>query len=325
MSFGKANKRCKNELKKGLGSGGYENKKKGVTLENAIELLKSMLIIGQKINVIKMLKDIKKDIKNNDITYFLNELLNYGDIIFYKYVKTESREIVNSLYSFDKILHFKTGKEIIEMLHYDIIEPEFSAKLNSCTVSNVLYYIIQFSEYNEEVIQYLHDNYSLNDVFSYEGLVKHMLFKNYMFEIMTYLKKYFASCNGKRLDITFENILASYKHLIDNYEIEYSKNPHNEEVNPKYLRSRLFGICSIIAHISKKFEVMLPSFEDYETCFQSKITFSNFDNFELLEEKKELQKKIKKIIYDSYSYIDMKLPWAFQNFNLPSLCEYLER
>jgi len=293
-----------------------ENKAKiidGLALDDAIDLLRHLLSLGQKFKVIQILRDLKTNIENHDITYILNELLPLGDIIFYKYVKTESREIINSLYSFDKMLHFKTGKEIIDMIHHDIIEPEYAAELNSCTLYNVLYYIIQFSEYDDDVIQYLFGKYSSKCVCSYEGLINHMLCKNVINDIMVYLKTCVSGGTLNSTSMSFESILASYKRMEEKYKMENT--PPKDGYENKFLRSRLIGVCSLIVSLCVKHSIMLPTFIEFEAVLKSYYSVNHIEDFKY---KEEIIQLLNKLVYDCYMYVDMQLPWGLQNSMLPS-------
>jgi len=285
----------------------------GLALDDAIDLLRHLLSLGQKFKVIQILRDLKTNIENHDITYILNELLPLGDIIFYKYVKTESREIINSLYSFDKMLHFKTGKEIIDMIHHDIIEPEYAAELNSCTLYNVLYYIIQFSEYDDDVIQYLFGKYSSKCVCSYEGLINHMLCKNVINDIMVYLKTCVSGGTLNSTSMSFESILASYKRMEEKYKMENT--PPKDGYENKFLRSRLIGVCSLIISLCVKHSIMLPTFIEFEAVLKSYYSVNHIEDFKY---KEEIIQLLNKLIYDCYMYVDMQLPWGLQNSMLPS-------
>jgi hypothetical protein len=284
-----------------------------IALDDAIVLLKQLLSLGQKFKVIQILRDLKTNIEDHDITYILNELLPFGDIIFYKFVKMESREIINSLYSFDKMLHFKTGKEIIDMIHHDIIEPEYAAELNSCALYNVLYYIVQFSEYDEEVISYLFKKYSNKCVFSYEGLVNHMLCKNVINDIMVYLKTCINGGNLNSTSLSFESILESYKRMEEKYKNE-NTTPKDGYEN-KFLRSRLIGVCSLIVSLCVKYSIMLPTFIEFEAILQSYYSVNHINDFKY---KDQIINLLNKLIYDCYMYVDMQLPWGLQNSMLPS-------
>lgn len=286
-----------------------------LALEDAIELLKHLLSLDQKFKVIQILRDLKSNIENHDIAYILNELLPFGDIIFYKFVKTESREILNSLYSFDKILHFKTSKEIINMLHHDIIEPEYAAELNSCSLYNVLYYIVQFSEYDEVVIQYMFDTYSNRGVFSYEGLINHMFLKNVINDMMVYLNTCITSRNLNSNTLSFENILGSYQRLVDKCEKENELTYPRNGYDKKFLRSRFIGVCSLIVSLCVQHSIMLQTFIEFEEIFKSYYNVNHIDD---TKNKEEVLILLDKLIYDCYMYVDMQLPWGLQNSMLPS-------
>ena len=286
-----------------------------LALDDAIELLKHLLSLGQKFKVIQILRDLKTNIEDHDITYVLNELLPFGDIIFYKFVKTESREILNSLYSFDKMLHFKTSKEITDMLHHDIIEPEYAAELNSCSLYNVLYYIVQFSEYDEGVMQYMFNKYANRGVFSYEGLVNHMFFKNVINDMMVYLNTCITSRNLNSNTLSFENVLGSYQRLVDKYEKENELTPPRDGYDKKFLRSRFIGVCSLIVSLCVQHSIMLPTFIEFEAIFKSYYNVNHIDDTKYKEEVLSL---LDKLIYDCYMYVDMQLPWGLQNSMLPS-------
>ena len=285
-----------------------------LALDDAIELLKKLLSLGQKFKVIQILRDLKTNIDDNDITYILNELLPHGDIIFYKFVKTESREILNSLYAFDRMLHFKTSKEIINMIHHDIIEPEYAAELNDCTLFNVLYYIVQFSEYDESVIQYLFEKYSSKGVFSYEGLINHMLCKNVINDIMVYLKTCINNGNLNSESLSFESVLSSYKRMAEKYKKEIQPIGDGDGYQNKFLRSRLIGVCSLIVSLCVQHSIMLPTFIEFEAILKSYYNVNHIEDFKY---KEEIIQLLDKLIYDCYMYVDMQLPWGLQNSMLP--------
>ena len=98
-----------------------QSNNKGLPADDMIsicELLKFLLINGNIKELYTILKDFKNKIPDGDITYFLDYLLPFGNVLFYRYVKGECREMMNSFHTFDKILHTMKTEDIINVLNF---------------------------------------------------------------------------------------------------------------------------------------------------------------------------------------------------------------
>ena len=65
------------------------------------ELLVYLIQNNQRGKVYTILKNFKASSPNSDITFFLNELLPYGDLLFYRYVRGECQDMMNSFYTYE--------------------------------------------------------------------------------------------------------------------------------------------------------------------------------------------------------------------------------
>jgi hypothetical protein len=157
------------------------------SVDYLIAMLVKLLINGEKFKAIQILRNLKK--QNVDITYLIDQVLPLGDIVFFRFVKTESRDLVNSFHAFDKYLHTMETSLILDLFKYDIIEPQYSAKINNVSLDKVIYMIIQFTEYNPTIKAYLFDKYSSG--VSNMGLLEHMIFYNVCHDIFIYIN----ACN----------------------------------------------------------------------------------------------------------------------------------
>jgi hypothetical protein len=290
-----------------------------------IALLCNYLIKGEKFKAIQLLRDLKNknNNKNNidiDITYLIDQILPFGDIVFYRYVKSENKDMINSFHSFDKILHTNDTNLILNLLKFDIIEPHYSAVVNNTTITTVVYMIIQLSEYDVEVKDYLFQKYSQGDSqedshnISEEGLLRHMLLENVCNDIFVYIK---ACLENKMISV---NIL-NFDRILESYQAMYDKYKDNAKDN-KRLRSRLIGITQLISKYCLDKLLMLPTYEDYKTKFESqdiikKYTKDQSDQTNQSDQsdqtdQTELKQIINKICYDSYEYINFRVPWGSQ-------------
>ena len=102
---------------------------------------------------------IKQNIDMHQIIYIIEELLSFGDIEFLRFVNSFNSGIINMFTNLDKILYKMDTDTILTLLYDKIIDIELSAKLNKVSLANVMYIIIQFSDYNKDIKQYLFDLY----------------------------------------------------------------------------------------------------------------------------------------------------------------------
>lgn len=268
---------------------------------NIIAVLGNFLLKGEKIKAIQILRNLKNN-NNIDITYLIDQILPFGDIVFYRYVKSESREIINSFHTFDKILHNNDTNLILDLLKFDIIEPYYSAEVNNTDIENVVYMIIQLSEYDEEVKKYLFQKYSLgsSNNISEEGLLKHMLLVNVCNDVFVYIHACFKNNMLSDKVLNFNRILESYQAMYDKHK--------DDPKDKKRLRSRLIGITQLINKQCLDNLIMLPEYKDYKAKFES-----NYEIKEILKtENIQLKQILDKICYDSYEYVNYRVPWGSQ-------------
>lgn len=255
------------------------------------ELLEYLMKNKQQMKVYTILKEFKAKVPDGDITYFLDQLLPYGDLLFYRYVKGECHDMMNSYHTFDKILHTMDPKMVINLLKFDIIEPEYSAKINEKTLEEVLYMIIQFNEYQDELISYILETYSSQT--SYSGLAHHMLFYNVTNDILVYLK----AIKDKQLlcleYIDFQRVWNSFEHIQKN------------NLNSILTRSRMINVIDLFVNICKKEELMMPEYINF---------YNHFTNlYKLSGDTEKLENSLERLCKDCYDHINGKLPWGLQS------------
>lgn len=267
--------------------------------EYIVSILAKFLINGEKFKAIQMLRKLKN--QNVDITYLINEVLPFGDIVFFRFVKTESRALVNSFHAFDKYLHTMEIPLILDLFKYDIIEPSYSAELNSVSLDKVLYMIIQFTEYNPTVIGYLFEKYS--SVVSNEGLLEHMIFYNVCHDIFIYIN----ACNQ---DDRVIHKLLKFECILESYQAMYEKHKNDEKYN-KCLRSRLIGLVQLIAQLCKEHNLMMPEYSKYKIKFSSYYQINTAPTHKPASQK-TIQTLLEQICLDSYNYINDAVPWGSQ-------------
>jgi hypothetical protein len=284
-----------------------------------ISLLQNMLAHNDKFSAIKLLRKLKYE-HSLDITHFIDQVLHLGDIVFYRFVKMESRDIINSFNTFDKILHTIEPNVIIDLLEFDIIEPEYSAQVNNVSLDKVIYIIIQFSEYDENVKQYLFNKYYQH--ISNEGLLHHMIFYNVCNDIFVYVRACMQNNKYTQEFINFDKVLASYQTMYDKYK-------DNEDFNI-CLRSRLIGAVKQINNICLDKLLDMPDYKTYKEKFESYYNINEKEDTSITTsvtklhtiytlDKSDTSTPIKdildKLCYDSYEYINNNVPWGSQRIN----------
>ena len=267
-----------------------------------ISMLAKLLIDGEKFKAIQMLRNLK--IQNIDITYLINQVLPFGDIVFYRFVKSESRDLMNSFHAFDKYLHTMETSLILDLFKYDIIEPSYSAQINTVSLDKVLYMIIQFTEYNHTIKDYLFEKYS--SVVSEQGLLEHMILYNVCHDIFIYVN----ACNQ---DDRVIHKLLNFKHILESYQAMYNKHKDDEKYN-KCLRSRLIGLVQLISQFCKEHQLMMPEYNQYKEKFSSYYQINTTPTAQSPASQKTIQKLLEQICLDSYNYINDSLPWGSQRW-----------
>ena len=277
-------------------------------------LLQTMLVKNEKFNAIKLLRKLKYE-NNIDITYFIDQLLPLGEIVFYRFVKMESREMINSFHTYDKILHTIDYKAIIDLLEFNIIEPEYAAQVNEVSLDKVIYIIIQFSEYNDIVKDYLYKKYSQH--ISDEGLLHHMIYYNVCNDIFVYVRAcmQYDKCTSEF--INFNKILESYQAM-------YDRHKDNDDFNVS-LRSRLIGVLKLVKVLCLDKLLMMPEYTEYKEKFESYYNINETPDptnktadtksntiYSLGSDNKKMQNILDKLCYDSYEYINGVVPWGSQ-------------
>lgn len=264
------------------------------SMNSIISVLGNIMIKGDNIKAIQLLRNLKQ--KNIEITYLIDQILPFGDIIFYRYVKSVNRDMMNSFHTFDKILHTNDSNLILDLLKFDIIEPYYSVKVNKTDIATVIYMIIQLSDYDEKVKTYLFEKYAVNE----EGLLRHMFLENVCNDVFVYIRACLENNMTSPQVLNFDRIIDSYQAMYDKYK--------NNEKDKKRLQSRLIGITQLINKQCLDNLLMLPEYEDYkkrfESFYESKQIFK--------KENSQLKQLLDKICYDSYEYVNFRVPWGSQ-------------
>jgi hypothetical protein len=257
------------------------------------ELLIYLMKNNQRGKVYTILKDFKARAPESDITFFLNELLPYGDLLFYRYVRGECQDMMNSFYTFDQIMHNMKPDDIINLLKFDIIQPEYAARINEVSLDTVLYMIMQFNEYQDGTIEWLMQKYTgvINNI----GLANHILFYNVIHDIMVFLKALREKDNLKEDFVSFDKVLESYEFI------------HKNNAGNILTRSRLINAINIYVDICKKESHIMPHFDTFYNKFNRLFTVSGVNA-------KLLKKALRQLCKDCHNYISDKLPWGLQSY-----------
>jgi hypothetical protein len=268
-------------------------------VETTCNELKSLMQQKSMPKVYEILRNLKRHSQGGDISYFLDALLPFGDLLFYRFVKDESRDIINSFHTFDKILHKSSTEDVINLLKFHIVEPEHSAIVNDSTVETVLYMIIQLSEYRDEIIDFVFHDYAR--YVSLEGLTKHMLFTNITNDIMVYIKAIREKNLFTEEYVTFKHVLLSFERMCSNEDTKH------------LTRSRLNNVIRLYIGMLKKNSIMLPNFSEFQNHFHKLYTIQN--NNQALNSK-TIYTLMNKLCIECYNYInnDDELPWCCKNF-----------
>ena len=289
-----------------------------------LPILKSLLHKGKTIKVLQILRKLKTQI---DITSLIDQLLPYGNVLFYIFVKSENKDIMNSFHTFDKILNILEPKIIIDLLTFNIIDLEYSAKINNISLDKVIYMIIQFSYYNPEIKQYLFNKYSTYISTNYlteDGLLRHMLFYNVCNDIFVYIRacKEYDKLTAEY--ITFDKVLISFQTMHDKYQLHSNYDRASANANASASananasaiknniglvsesRNRLVGVTHLIHDICYDKLLSLPEYTEYKENFE---TFYEITGISISTNIKDA---LDKLCYDSYQYINNKVPWGSQ-------------
>jgi hypothetical protein len=220
----------------------------------SIETMINMLKLNMTLNLLKILKKIKADCSH--ITYIVSNLLPYGNLLFYRYVKQEYNDMLNSFNAFDIILHafIDHPDKILELLEYKIFDFEYAAIVNKTDLEHVVFVFLQMTEYDEKINEYLTLLYP--DVITSKKFVNHLVLYNLPQEIAVYMRK----CVEKDM-FTDKNI--NYNMIINSFQILKDKYPGH-----KYLRSRLLNVIEMIVKFCvEDYNIVLPSLQ----LFTSKL------------------------------------------------------
>jgi hypothetical protein len=236
---------------------------------------------GKTINLLMILKKIKKEC--NDISFIVNQLLEHGDLLFYRYVKQEYPDILNSYSAMDIILHSQKPTNIIQILEYNIFDFEYSAKVNEEPIEKVMYMFLQFTEYDEIIKEFMFKKYP--DILNEYGLFKHLLFYNVPNEVIVYMKA--CMDNDKFTDyyVNLTKILESYTDL------------KNKNTGSIFLRSRLINVINMIINIHTFNDYPLPSYEEF---------LEHFKKFYSIKDTSVEKDFLKEVPYDIYNHIFLK-------------------
>lgn len=219
--------------------------------DEAITKMAALLAMGRSIPVLQSLKRIRSGCTN--IEFVLKQLLPFGDLLFYRYMKSEARNLLNHFDTYDTIFHSVTPATLKQLFDFDILEPHYAAKINGFSLRETLCFIVQFAEYDETFRDYILGKFTglicKNDIYN------HILFRNIANEIVIYMK---ACQNDDKLSAEFVNITE----ILHTYQCLEDKNEGSPMLN-----SRLLNTIRMIVKAVKNAEYILPTLEQFQREF----------------------------------------------------------
>ena len=312
--------------------------------ENSIKFWSGSIMIllqlGEKTDIYKAIEIIKKlqtfNIHIESIITIIENVLPFSDIIFMMFVKSIDNNILNKLTNLDALFHRLEPDVIMNLLKHKIIDIEHMALINNITIEKAILFTIQFSLYNDNIIQYLINKYiikqkdipqilqtqqqhntqrshnifmmrqkiqhritqeSILDKF-FSNLVQHMVCDNVKNEIFIYIKSCITGNMIQPEILNFKNILESFNKLNDTFK---------DDIDNRRLRSRLVGVTKLISKYCTDKLLTIPTYKDYQTNFN---TFYKTHTPDTINDNKQLLIQIDLICQDSYNYINLQLPWG---------------
>lgn len=236
----------------------------------AVYNLRMLLSRGQTLSVLRILKNVKFQ-TNGNLLPIVENLMPFGNLLFYQYVKQEFRDFLNLLPTYDIILHALKPDEVIQLLHYNVIELEYANKINDINaLTNTVYMFLQLADYNPTVKEYLFNKYS--DILDETGLFNHLFMYNISHEILVYLKSCLANDLFNKKFVNFEKIVKTYQEL----EAKSAGSP--------LLGSRLINVINMIMDYMLYKGMSFPALFDFEMNFKQQYIINDADDidYELL-------------------------------------------
>ena len=266
---------------------------------------------------------------------------NYDFLIF---INTINNNIINNVKNLDNILHHLSSNDIIALLENQTINIQTTAENMAMTPEQIMFIIIQFSNYNDTIIKYLF-NISFNNKFNTDSnnkhnrvetgskhnkrvkttylelvklkyknnllpykLLEHMIYYNICNDIFVYVK---ACIDNNMLSsdvLNFNKILESFTIMNNNKKNE----PYNISIR---LRSRLIGVIALLSELCYNYSLEMPTYKKYETKFNTFYTILNVNNITTTTNtttNKTILDLLDAICLDSYIYINDAVPWGAQ-------------
>lgn len=283
----------------------------------------------------------KSNLDNTHIIKIIENVLPVANIEFLIFINTINNNIINNVKNLDNILQHLPSNDIIELLENKILNIQTTAENMTMTPEKIMFIIIQFSNYNNDIIKYLF-NISFNNKFNNDSnnsndknnkskiglksnkrinttylelvklkyksnvlpykLLEHMLYYNVCNDIFVYVK---ACIDNNMLSsevLNFDKILASFTIMNNN------KKNEQQHISIR-LRSRLVGVINLISELCYTYDLEMPLYKDYTTNFKTFYKTYKVDN---QTTNKTILDLLDAICLDSYIYINDYVPWGAQ-------------
>lgn len=248
----------------------------------AISKLQGLLSSGEKkdtFEAIDILKRIQKDC--GDINNIILQLLPFANLIFCTFVRTYSKDFINTLEVYDILFISMKPEHIIKLLESKVIEPEHSMIINKIdTMSSILYLIIQNCKYDTSIKEYLLKKY--NNYITDEGVFRHIILYNIPNDIVLYLKTCVDTDNFNENYVSFKSALNYYKF------VEHKFN------NKDLFASRLHNVIQMIINIKIEKGYNFPQQDEF---------VQNFKKYYSVSEPIKLHYFMDILPYDAHLYI----------------------
>jgi len=318
--------------------------------ENSIKFWSGSIMIllqlGEKTNIYKAIEIIKYlqciKIHIESIITIIEFVLPFSDIIFMMFVKSINNNILNKITNLDALLHRLEPDVIMKLLKHNIIDIEQMALISDITIEKAILYTIQFSLYNDNIIQYLINKYIIKEqdipqilqtqqklphtqqqntqrshnIFMMRQKIQHRITQE------SILDKFFSNLVRHMVCENVQNEICVYikacitGNMIEpevlnfkNILISFNKlnNTFKDDIDNRRLRSRLIGVIKLISTYCLDKLLTIPTYKDYQTNFNK---FRNLNNLETIKNNKKLLIQIDLICQDSYNFINLQLPWG---------------
>lgn len=323
--------------------------------ENSIKFWSGSIMIllqlGEKTNIYKAIQIIKElqtfNIHIESIITIIENVLPFSDIIFMMFVKSIDNNILNKLTNLDALFHRLEPDVIMKLLKHKIIDIEHMALISDITIEKAILFTIQFSLYNDNIIQYLINKYIIkqqdipqilqtqqkdiphilktqqqhntqrsHNIFMMRQKIQHRITQE------SILDKFFSNLVQHMVCDNVKNEIFIYikscitgnmiqPEILNFKNILKSFNKLNDtfkdDIDNRRLRSRLVGVIKLISKYCSDKLLTIPTYKDYQTNFN---TFYKYHTPETIKNNKQLLIQIDLICQDSYNYINLQLPWG---------------